>query len=146
MGKDRPLLPPWDSCCERACRAGRAFWKLLLAAQGKNSSGLHTGGCISPALHPGQEAVTPCSAASFLGCNADTAFSLCGQRTPPGCSAAACPGRSPPFHGSCPIPRTIICLVQDVEDVSQLQGQLIWLLGHVGVDTLDLRAICRGTG
>lgn len=49
MGKDRPSLPPRDGCCERAHRAGGAFWELLLAAQGKNSSGLHIGGCISPA-------------------------------------------------------------------------------------------------
>lgn len=45
-----------------------------------------------------------------------------------------------------PVPCTVICLVQDVEDVSQFQGQLVWLLGHVRVDALDLRAVCQGTG
>ena len=36
---------------------------------------------------------------------------------------------------------TVLCLVQDVEDVGQLQRQLIWLLGHVRVHTLDLGAV-----
>lgn len=36
---------------------------------------------------------------------------------------------------------TVLCLVQDVEDVGQLQRQLIRLLGHIRVHTLDLGAV-----
>lgn len=38
---------------------------------------------------------------------------------------------------------TILRLLQDVQDVCQFQRQLIRLLGHVRVYTLDLRTVCR---
>lgn len=36
---------------------------------------------------------------------------------------------------------TIICLFQDVQYISQFQGQLIWLLSHIRMDTLYLGTI-----
>lgn len=41
---------------------------------------------------------------------------------------------------------TILCLLQDVQDVCQFQCQLIGLLGHVWVHTLDLGTVCRRGG
>lgn len=38
---------------------------------------------------------------------------------------------------------TVFCLLQDVQDVCQLQRQLIRLLGHIRVHTLDLGTVCR---
>lgn len=48
------------------------------------------------------------------------------------------------YEGDAPSSRlTVFCLVQDVQDVRQLQRQLVRLLGHVRVHTLDLGAVCR---